>query len=172
VLKGFHTQAVTQLSFNASGNKLASVGQGKDNCMALYDWKAGKKIFSSKICPTKTLDVAFGAGDVVVACGVDHIFFWAKEGRYFTKKRGLFGKKGKLQPQLCIVPCGKKMVSGTASGYLYVWAGRNCVKTIKAHHGSINALYYCDKGVVSGGKDMKVSEDENLPPQPYLFSNN
>ena len=58
--------------------------------------------------------------------------------------------------QLCIVSCGNKMVSGTASGSLYVWAGRNCVKTIKAHHGSINALYYSEKGIVSGGKDMKV----------------
>jgi len=155
-IQGFHTQAVTQLSFNSTGSRLASVGQGKDNCLAIYDWQAGRRIFSSKICPSKTLDVAFGVGDVVAACGVDHIFFWAKEGRYFTKKRGLFGKKGKMQPQLSIVPCGNKMVSGTATGYLYVWAGRNCVKTIKAHHGSINALYYCENGLVSGGKDMKV----------------
>ena len=156
VLTGFHTGAVTQLAFSASGNKLASIGQDRDNSLAVYDWRAGRKIFSSRVHEGKTLDVAFGTGDVVAACGVGHIYFWAKEGRYYTKKRGLYGKKGKVQPQLCIVPCGNKMVSGTASGYLYVWAGRNCVKTIKAHHGSINALYYSDKAIISGGKDMKV----------------
>ncbi|GMH75277.1 hypothetical protein TrLO_g13994 [Triparma laevis f. longispina] len=156
IMVGFHTTAVTQLAFSNDGNKLATVGQDPNRCLAVYDWRSGSKIFSSRICNLKTLDCAFGAGDVVVACGVNHIFFWAKEGQYWTKKRGLFGKKGKLQPQLCIVPCGNKMVSGTASGYLYVWAGRNCVKTIKAHHGSVNALYYCEKGIVSGGKDMKV----------------
>ena len=156
VLHGFHSEAVTQLAFNESGSKLATVGQDKYNCLAVYDWRSATKIFSSRVCEKKTLDVAFGVGDVTVACGVNHIFFWAKEGTCFTKKRGLFGEKGKLQPQLCIVPCGNKMVSGTASGYLYVWAGRNCVKTIKAHHGSVNALYCSDKGIVSGGKDMKV----------------
>ena len=156
IMRGFHSEAVTQLAFSDNGNKLATVGQDKYNCLAVYDWRSATKIFSSRICEQKTLDVAFGTGDVTVACGVNHIYFWAKEGRYYTKKRGLFGKLGKLQPQLCIVPCGNKMVSGTASGYLYVWSGRNCVKQIKAHHGSINALYYSEKGIVSGGKDMKV----------------
>ncbi|GMI46711.1 hypothetical protein TrCOL_g1657 [Triparma columacea] len=156
VMCGFHSEAVTQLAFNYSGNKLASIGQDKHNCLAVYDWRSATKIFSSRVCEMKTLDVAFGVGDIAVACGVNHIFFWAKEGGCFTKKRGLFGKKAKLQPQLCIVPCGNKMVTGTASGYLYVWAGRNCVLTKKAHHGSVNALYCSEKGIVSGGKDMKV----------------
>ena len=37
-----------------------------------------------------------------------------------------------------------------------MWSGRNCVKAILAHRGSVNALFTCAHGVVSGGVDRKV----------------
>ena len=53
----------------------------------------------------------------------------------------------------CAVLCCAAQVSGE----LYVWSGRNCVKAILAHRGSVNALFTCAHGVVSGGMDRKVT---------------
>ena len=42
------------------------------------------------------------------------------------------------------------------TGHIYIWDGRNCCKTIKAHDKSINVLHVCKHGLLSGGRDGKV----------------
>jgi microtubule-associated protein-like 6 len=155
-IQGFHKRAVSFLAFSPSGKELVSIGQDADHSVAVYDWVNKRKTFSSKTSKQKVLDVQCTESNNFVSCGVKHIFFWTRHRNTFTKKKGLFGRKAKVQPLLCLAPCGEMMISGTVSGHLYVWAGRNQVNIIKAHNKSVNALYSSRHGLISGGKDMKV----------------
>ena len=60
-------------------------------------------------------------------------------------QRGLFGKKASAQAILCAKAFGEVVVSGAASGHLYVWEGRNCIRAVKAHSGAITALHVIGK---------------------------
>ncbi|CAM9222867.1 unnamed protein product [Choristocarpus tenellus] len=57
---------------------------------------------------------------------------------------GVFGTKGALQPMLCCSSLGgaesRIVLSGSTSGHLYVWEGRNCIRSIKAHTGALTAM--------------------------------
>ena len=57
-----------------------SVGQDKEHAMAVYVWAERRRVFSGKCGQRKVLDACFGEGDMVVTCGVNHIYFWSKEG--------------------------------------------------------------------------------------------
>jgi hypothetical protein len=85
-----------------------------------------------------------------------------------------------VQPITCLVASGNRIVSGSVSGAIYMWVGRNCAKGIKAHmvrtripprvllqkirhlknrtlvQGCVNALHACKTALISGGKDMRV----------------
>ncbi|CAN0061981.1 unnamed protein product, partial [Laminaria digitata] len=50
----------------------------------------------------------------------------------------------------------KKVVTGAASGHLYVWSGRNCVKSLRGHYGPVTAMFSGSYGLISGGKDMRI----------------
>ena len=155
---GFHTRGVVQLAFSPDGRLLASVGADDDHCTAFWDWKAARRIFAEKSDRAKVLGAAFQNDATLVTCGVNHIYFWTMASK--EKKKGVFGKAPGVEVQalLCVAPLagGKMVVTGTASGHLYAWEGRNCVKAVKAHESSAAAIYSCDAGVVSGGKDGKV----------------
>ncbi|CAM9397119.1 unnamed protein product [Chrysoparadoxa australica] len=156
VIRGVHRTAVTQLAFSPDGSRLASVGQDSRNSLAVYEWETGRLIYTGPSTENKVLGCCFTESGSVVTCGIDHIYFWMKEGRFFVKHKGTFGHIGKVQAQLCVAPLGNNIVSGTASGHLYLWSGRNCSKAIRAHYGSVNALYQSPYGLVTGGKDMRV----------------
>ncbi len=155
-IRGFHDQSVEQLAFSADGSKLAGVGGDADHQLSVYLWEKRERIFSGKCGPRKVLDVCFGDADSVVSCGVNHIHFWVKDGSTMAKRRGVFGQTGKVQALTCLTPCGANMLSGTVSGHIYVWLGRNCMRAIRAHGGCVNTLFTSPHGIVSGGMDKKV----------------
>lgn len=71
---------------------------------------------------------------MLVTAGDNNIYFYDIATK--TKKKGLFGKAPgvKLQPLVSLASLnGTQMASGTASGHIYAWQGRNCVKAVKAH---------------------------------------
>jgi microtubule-associated protein-like 6 len=157
VIKGFHQRAVLLLAFSANGKELLSVGGDDDHSVAVYDWFQKKQLFSCKVDKRKVLDAQYSDSGDFTTCGINNIYFWTQNGNgSFTKRKGLFGAKAKPQPLMCLAPSGDMMVSGTASGHLYVWSGRNCINIIKAHNKTVNALYSSPHGIISGGKDMKV----------------
>ena len=48
-------------------------------------------------------------------------------------------------------------MTGSSSGHLLVWSGRNCVKQINAHFKALNAMYAVPGvGIVTGGADGRV----------------
>lgn len=124
--------------------------------------QAGKqpRIFAEKSSREKVLDCVWRGNSNFVTCGVNHILFWRRIGRsnHFEHKKGLFGKKGRRTPLLCVTntPDNNYAITGNATGHLYTWDGRNLKGVSKAHSRNINALCTFSAGIVSGGKDGKV----------------
>ena len=157
-LTGFHRKAIHNLSFSPNGIYLASVGQDEYHSVAVYNWKEKRLLFAKKSTRSKVFDCHFCSDSTFVTCGVNHIYFWECErAGVYSKKKGLFGKLGKMQTMTCIASLEDgRVVTGSLSGHIYTWAGRNCQKSLKAHDTTINAFYSCSHGLLSGGKDGKV----------------
>ena len=156
-MRGFHVKGVSRLAFSADGKYLASVGLDDDHSVAIYDWQNCSLVYSEKSSRNHVLGCEFKVNGDLVTCGIKHIYFWSRVRGSYRRHEGMFGKIGKMQTSLCVtgLPDGRT-VSGTMSGHLYVWDGRNCKKIIKAHDLAVNVLYACKHGLVSGGKDGKV----------------
>lgn len=71
----------------------------------------------------------------LASCGVKHMKFWSLSGNTLTGKRGIFGKAGELQTQLCLAfgPDGATY-SGALNGDIYKWKGNNLASTIPRAH--------------------------------------
>mmetsp|Transcript_35886 Transcript_35886/g.43216 ORF Transcript_35886/g.43216 Transcript_35886/m.43216 type:complete len:2035 (-) Transcript_35886:445-6549(-) len=157
VMRGFHKKGISQLAFNLSGCIVASVGS--DHYLSVFDWKKCERLYSSLISLSRSTDVTFGHDDTIVSCGVNHMFFWTheKHGKHnYQKKSAIFGRRFAKQTQLVLKNCRDKILSGTESGHIYVWIGRNCVDAIKAHDGPCYAIDVSDYAIVTGGDDCKV----------------
>lgn len=61
----------------------------------------------------------------LVTCGVDHVKLWNPSGRSLSCQRGVFGGKPKAT-MLCVQDVGPLVVTGAASGAIYVWRGHRC----------------------------------------------
>ena len=157
-LAGFHHGAIHCLSFSKDGHYLVSVGQDEFHSVAVYNWKEKRLLFAHKSTRAKVFDCHFASNTCFVTCGVNHVYFWETErAGVYSQKKGLFGKIGKMQTMTCVSNLDDgRVITGSLSGHIYVWAGRNCQKMIKAHDTTINAFYSCAHGVLSGGKDGKV----------------
>lgn len=158
VLKGTHRRGVNLLRFGGSnGNRLVSCGLGKYHNVCLWDWQNSLLLASFQgglqkvLCIDLTPD-GFG----IVQCGVKHIKFHSVQGCNVVSQRGLIGRKGKVQTMLCIGWVGSRPVIGTQDGRLYCFEGRRLIQTVIAHETSVNCVYSCSEGLVSGGKDGKV----------------
>jgi len=158
----FHRRGIPCVTFSPDGKMIASVGQDNNNSIGLYktctgEWTDGTKEATAKGDQNKVLFVHFTGLEEypLVTGGVKHQKFWKIDQRLRCKK-GIFGKKGKIQPILCAATVGGAVISGTVTGDLYVWGGRTVVKAVKAHTASVNTLFATEDGVVSGGKDGHV----------------
>nr|CAB3242507.1 echinoderm microtubule-associated protein-like 6 [Phallusia mammillata] len=166
VLTGFHERGIASVDFSGDGKKLVSIGLDNDHSMAVWDWKRGQKLATSKTHQDKVFLARFNPNnpDKLVTVGVKHIKFWQHAGGGCTAHRGVFGKTGKLDTMLCVA-YGKqdRVFSGAANGQVYIWQGNNLQRTQKAHDGPCFAMHALDKGFVTGGKDGVVCLwDENF----------
>ena len=155
---GFHKVGVNHLAFSPNGEYLVSVGMDEWHSLAVYDWKAKTALFTSVSTLQPVLDARWlGTDDYFATCGQNHVHFWSRHGNVFHRQRGLFGKKISLQAITCVACVNKYVVSGATTGHLCVWEGRNCVRAIKAHSGSITALYVAEGvGLCTASADGKV----------------
>jgi microtubule-associated protein-like 6 len=162
---GFHRRGVTLLAWSPSGRMLASIGLDNDHSLAVYDAETGDLIASSKGHQSKVLGLLFKSETEIIIVGVKHAKFFTLKQRRLKGKGGIFGKKGKLQPILCVASLGTNVVTGQADGTLYLWQGRNCqMKTEqkksnqdggpKGHRGPVTSIWtMAREGVISGGRD-------------------
>ncbi|GBG25699.1 Echinoderm microtubule-associated protein-like 1 [Hondaea fermentalgiana] len=153
-LVGYHKRGVIALRFSRDGDSLVSAGLDDEHSVAVYDWKNGIVSVHCSGGEDKVLDIDFrpdGLG--LVQCGVNHVKFHELRGRNVLTRRGLLGKKGKLQVFYSIAWAGTRAVVSTADGHLYAFEGRTLHQSVKGHEGAVLCVYSCGEGLVSGGKD-------------------
>ena len=92
----------------------------------------------------------------VITGGVKHVTFWQVCGRILVPYNGVFGKKGRIQPVVSCAVYDNKVITGTATGHLYVWTDRTVSRTISAHERTVNSLHSTGDFLVSGAKDGTV----------------
>lgn len=129
VLSGGAERGYASLSFNVSGNKLASVASSPDFMLTVWDWQEERIALHAKAFGQDVFDVKFSLDDDrrLVTSGTGHIRFW-KMASTFTglKLQGYIGKFGKIElsdiQAFVELPDGK-VVSGTETGSLLLWEG-------------------------------------------------
>jgi microtubule-associated protein-like 6 len=158
-ITGLCKNGVTHVDFSPDGERLVAMSNDEHHSVVVYEWRTRTRIFSYESTKDKVLDCRFVAEDTFASCGVNHITFWSRHGEVYEKHSGIFGKKGQVQTIVCLCSIDDLVASGTDSGHLYVWEGRNCAKAVQAHHDAINAVFAVqgqDGGLVTGSRDGKV----------------
>ena len=161
-LSGFHRRGVSLLAFNSRGDRLASVGLDDDHSIAIYDWRRKILIASGKGNKSKVLACEFTPnGKTLVVCGVKFVKFFSISGKALVSKRGIIGKKGKIQPFLSMGFCGNQLVLGCKDGSLYCFEGNKVKSTVLRAHGgggkdAITSIYWWKDGLLTGGQDGTV----------------
>ena len=158
-ITGLHQNGVTHADFSHDGDFLVRVGNDDMHSVAVYEWRTKVCVYSAAATPNKVLDCKFLGDGTFATCGVGHMMFWGQRGAVYEPHMGLFGKKGKPQAMLCIGCIEQLVVTGTNSGHLYVWDGRNCKKSVQAHNDGVNCIYAVEGpegGLVTGSRDGKV----------------
>ena len=85
--------------------------------------------------------------DTMVTAGVKHIKFWTQAGGGFTSKRGVFGNVGKPETMMSVTygRSGELLLSGGATGKVYVWQGLTLKTAVQAHEGPVFAIQTLEK---------------------------
>ena len=152
---------ISFLKFNHTGDLLACISPNPNPCIFVYKWEDAQTIFSSILSTqVQVYDILFDANDTIITCGEKHIIFWPKDKKkQFRKqcKRGIFGKeKYYNNVQLCLSSHGNQVISGTDSGDLFIWKGRNLSKVVKAHNGAIESIQISNMNIITGGSDRLI----------------
>ncbi|RHZ30230.1 hypothetical protein DYB31_010812 [Aphanomyces astaci] len=162
-LRGYHSRGIIQLAFSTIGNELVSVGADDNHSIGVYTtrdmWHTAELTWFAKGNKAVPLHVVWHPTDAMHFCilGVKYIEFWGKE----KCNKGIFGKKGKLQPLLCgaWVTLGTDMtlVVGTSDGALYLFQRPDLRSIVEnAHAAAVQTMYAQDKTLITGGKDGLV----------------
>lgn len=117
------------LAFDASGEKLATLGGAPDYLLTVWDWQREAITLHAKAFGQDIFSVSFSPDDPgkLATSGTGHIRFW-KMASTFTglKLQGDIGKFGKVElsdiEAFAILPDGK-VLSSTESGALLLWEG-------------------------------------------------
>ena len=110
---------------------------------AIYEWKKGLLLFTCHTSSNKIVDCSFSdTSKSFGVCGENFVSFWEQSvNNTFERRHGLFGSKLMNNRMTCITFFNEKYVTGSASGHLYTWEGRNCVAKYKGcHFGSIEVM--------------------------------
>ena len=156
--RSFHKESVTQVQFSLDGKLLAALGNDEMHRLSVYRWAENIVLFTSPVDSGVALSCAFLHDGTVAVGGDSYLYYWSKAPEGYLRRRGNFSRYAPLQPITCLAHIGTAdtLVSGTASGQLFLWTDRNCIRNVKAHDGTVNSLYSCTHGVVSGGRDHRV----------------
>ena len=156
--RSFHKDSVVQIEFSLDGKLLAAIGNDSMHRLAVYRWADNAILFTTPVDLGQALCCSFLLDGTVAVGGSSYLYYWSKAPEGYLRRRGNFSRYAPLQPITCLAHIGTSdtLVSGTASGQLFLWTDRNCVRNVKAHDGTVNSLYSCSHGLVSGGRDHRV----------------
>ncbi|CAM9122646.1 unnamed protein product [Ascophyllum nodosum] len=166
IFRGFHRKGIDSVCFSPDGQLIVSVGADPSHAMAVFHWQSRTTLFTAPSGLEPVLDCHVAHENLVVSCGVDHIRFWTRVGGSFEMAQGIFGRKCALQPMLCCSSLGDDndvvVLTGSTSGHMYVWEGRNCTRCIKAHTGALSTMIVTrgvaveKQALATGSADGKV----------------
>lgn len=169
ILKDGHERGVCAVDFSPDGKHVVSVGLDNEHCVVVWDWAKGTKLAHARGHKDKIFDVRWDPNEEgrFVTVGMKHIKFWKKAGSGFTSKRGIFGRKGKIDTMLALAftPDGQTL-SGSAGGQVCIWTGNTLINTVKVHDGPVFSIFHVvprdEEGhesgyYVTGGKDATVA---------------
>ena len=156
--RSFHKDSVVQIEFSLDGKLLAAIGNDKMHRLSVYRWAENVVLFTTPVDIGQALCCSFLLDGTVAVGGDSYLYYWSKAPEGYLRRRGNFSRYAPLQPITALAHIGTSdtLVSGTASGQLFLWTDRNCVRNVKAHDGTVNSLYSCSHGLVSGGRDHRV----------------
>lgn len=90
------------------------------------------------------LDCRFLQSDeLFVTCGNLHTHFWTRKRESYYRERGILGDRISRNCSMnCFAALSNKIiVSGSSTGHICVWEGRNCIHVHKAYHsGSVRVI--------------------------------
>ena len=157
---GFHQNGVTQLCFSSDGKILVSAGNDSQQSICVCLWEEGTVLFTSPVSPFPALclGVTVLRDNTIVAAGDSYVHFWSYYTEGYVRRVGNFSRFTALQPITALAPVcdSDNLVSGTASGLLLLWVDVNCIRSVKAHNGTINTIFSCSHGILSGGVDQRI----------------
>ncbi|GMH54311.1 hypothetical protein TrST_g10520 [Triparma strigata] len=162
--------AVAHLAFSQDDQLLAVVGADADNSLVIVSTATNTVLFTAKTGKSPVLGAAFSASNVdtltIVSAGtngVKPIVFYVKSkdvANTWAPKKGVFGSTAPC-PLTCVASVGSKamecVVTGTLSGDLLVWDGRNLKLTVPgAAAGAITCVNYSNGVLAVGSEDGMV----------------
>jgi len=164
-LQGFHRNSISQLDFSPDREKLVTLGMDTYHSLAVYKWRTKERLWASRTTMDAVHDVRFLSNDIIASCGHNHLILWreAKTSGQFKRYKGQFGTAVRPETLWCVGVVGKTVFSGSETGMLYVWEGRNLINSIKGHTGAIYACHVIDhnddekeNGLVTACSEGKV----------------
>jgi len=142
------SDGISQLSFSLSGELLLSMGNDKDNTLAIYKWRDGRMIFSSKLPKLDVYDCSFLLSDNSFGvCTNEDVYFYTKlevtnNHPSYNKQRGVFNRLSTREVMTSIACAGDTVITGSLSGRIWLWEGRVCLKLIASlQSGPITQLH-------------------------------
>jgi WD40 repeat protein len=165
ILANGSTKGYSDLCFDPSGTKIASIGIEPDYLLTVWDWDKSQVMNRSKAFSQDVYRVAFSPDmeGILTTSGMGHIKFW-RLSHTFTglKLQGSLGKFGASElsdiESFIQLPNGK-VLSSTETGNLLIWDGGfiKCEIAVKGkrpcHLGRIEIILLQDGEVITGGED-------------------
>ena len=133
--------------------------------VAVFDWqkkpakpgKAVPPVAHGKSTRAKILSINFNpSGTMIVATCVKEISFMTFNGGQIKSQKGTgWGNKG---PESVLTQAfvGDTLYTGSYTGDVISWNGRNLSKRTKGHEGRVNCMYASGNTLATGGHDGKV----------------
>jgi microtubule-associated protein-like 6 len=158
-LVGFHRGGILRLDFSPDRELLASLGNDPYHSIAVYRWRTLERLWSMRTTSFAVHDIRFLANDILASCGQFHVYFWKRTDKNRFKRYRGQGAEFKPEKEIfwCVGNVGDIVYTGNDTGFVQIWEGRNCVRSIKAHTGPIYAAAKIgDNGLVTGCGSGKV----------------
>lgn len=150
VFKGFHSNGISQLDFSPNRKYLASIGMDVYHSVAVYDCETSQRVFASRSTTLKVYDLRFLSNDIFSSCGENHVIFWKNRLNTYKMYKGMFGSAVKPETLCCVAMVGNTVVTGSMSGMIYIWEGRNLISSIKGHSNPVYSCFVVNQGEENG----------------------
>jgi len=158
-------RAYSDVTFDKTGTKLASVGSEPDYLLTVWDWDRELVVLRTKAFSQEVFRVNFSPlqDGQLLTSGTGHIRFW-KMAATFTglKLQGDIGKFGNVElsdiSAYCELP-GGRVISGSESGDLLMWEGNLIQFSIcrgpdsPCHSSAIEFVELEDNMLITAGQD-------------------